>query len=358
MSVSGLRLEVVRRFAELPVDRQTWNAIAERSETNTIFQTYEWFSSWCRVFEQDNDFWLVLAYKGNTLVGIVPLVCKNRRVRFASERHADYCDVIAADDKRDVIHALFTLLAEHAAAWDAIALHNIPDRSSTVDILRDLAAPCGLRLLVRGNVACPAIRYSEVRGGASALLRKDSLQRPFRHFGRDGQLTFRSIEHIEDAQRWLPVFFAQHIERWNNARHSSLFQDSLNKRFYEELVREMLPTGRLVFSMIEHEAKPIAFHIGFSYANTFLWYKPSFDFRLRRHSPGNLMLRFLLQDSIARHDREFDFTVGDEPFKRRYANVIRHNTNVLLASKLRPYATARLWLAIKRIVRFVSAGRL
>lgn len=358
MTNSGLRIEVVQRFKELPIDRQTWNALAERSETNTIFQTYEWFSSWCRVFEQDNDFWLVLTYSDNVLIGIVPLVCKNRRVRFASERHADYCDVIAADGKREVIHALLSLLVERAAAWDAVSLHNIPDRSSTIGILHDLAAPCGLRLLVRGNVACPAILYSDVHGGASALLRKDSLQRPFRHFARDGQLTFRNIADTEEAQRRLPDFFAQHIERWNNARHSSLFQDSLNKRFYEELVREMLPTGRLVFSMIEHETKPIAFHIGFSYANTFLWYKPSFDFRLRRHSPGNLMLRFLLQDSIARRDREFDFTVGDEPFKRRYANVVRHNTNVLLAAKLRPYAIARLWLAMKRIVRFVTAGRI
>lgn len=355
---AAIRLEVVRHFENLPIDRRAWNALAARSETSTVFQTYEWFSSWCHVFGGQNELWLVLAYEGEMLAGIVPLACRKRKMRFAAERHADYCDVIAAERKRDVIRAVLALLVEHQGAWDSIALHNIPARSSTVALLQELAAPCGLRLLVRGTVICPAIVFEDVPGGASTLLNKESLQRPFRWFSRNGQMSFRNIDNDTEAQRLLTTFFSQHIERWRNAKHPSLFLDPDNKRFYQQLVREMLPSGWLVFSMIEHNGKALAFHIGFTYADTFLWYKPSFDIGLKKHSPGNVLLRFLLQYSIAHNNKQFDFTVGDEPFKQRYANTTPYNTNVLLAAKMRPYVAARLWLAFKRSMRFLTGGRI
>ncbi len=355
---TAIRLEVVRHFENLPIDRHAWNALAARSETSTVFQTYEWFSSWCHVFGRQNELWLILAYSGETLTGIVPLACRKRKMRFATERHADYCDVIAAERKRDVIQAALTLLAEHQGAWQSIALHNIPARSSTVALLQELATPCGLRLLVRGTVTCPVIVFQDVTGGASTLLGKESLQRPFRWFSRNGRLSFRNIDNDAEAQHLLTAFFSQHIDRWRKAKHPSLFLEPDNKRFYQQLVREMLPTGRLVFSMIEHNGEAIAFHIGFNYADTFLWYKPSFDIRLQKHSPGNVLLRFLLQHSIGHNNKRFDFTVGDEPFKRRYANATPYNTNVLLTSKMRPYAAARLWLAFKRLVHFVTRGRI
>ena len=70
------------------------------------------------------------------------------------------------------------------------------------------------------------------------------------------------------------------------------------------------------------------------------------------------MLRFLLEQAIEQDKKEFDFTVGDEPFKRRYSNAVRYNTNVLLSSRMGPYATARARLMAKRLLRYIFRSRI
>lgn len=350
---AAIRLELAQDFQEIPVSRSAWNAVVAKSETNTVFQTYEWFSSWLSVFRERHHPCFILAYDGAELVGIAPFASKDGTLRFASDTHADYCDVIAGHRKRDVIRAVLGMVVDKHAACDSVALNNIPESSSTVALLQELAPGVGLRSLVRGTVACPTVILDQVPGGARALLRKDSLQRPYTHFLREGTTTFRNVTDIAEACRLLPHFFEQHIDRWHGEKHRSLFNETDNQRFYEKLMRQLLPTGWLVFSVVDQGGEPVAFHYGFSYGDTFLWYKPSFDIRRQKQSPGSVMLRFLIEQAIQQGKKEFDFTVGDEPFKRRYSNAVRYNTNVMLTSRVRRYATARVWVAIKRLVRLV-----
>ena len=63
----------------------------------------------------------------------------------------------------------------------------------------------------------------------------------------------------------------------------------------------------------------VAFHFGMSFNGSFLWYKPSFDLALARRSPGEVLLRQLLLAAQAEAAHTFDFGLGDEPFKYRFA---------------------------------------
>jgi CelD/BcsL family acetyltransferase involved in cellulose biosynthesis len=69
--------------------------------------------------------------------------------------------------------------------------------------------------------------------------------------------------------------------------------------------------------------RPIAFHFGFISRNRLLWYKPSFDIRVAKGSPGVTLacnlIRFAQENSLA----ELDFTIGDEPFKSRFCSEYR-----------------------------------
>ena len=51
-----------------------------------------------------------------------------------------------------------------------------------------------------------------------------------------------------------------------------------------------------------------------------MWYKPAFAIELARHSPGEVLLRQLLLRVIEESAHTFDFGLGDETFKRRFAN--------------------------------------
>lgn len=347
----AVRIQLVERFDDLPIDGAAWNDLVSQSETNTVFQTYEWFSSWCHVFGNRHALWLLLAFTGEQLVGIVPLARTGRTIRFASERYADYCDVIAGQHKEAVVQALLAFLADRRDTWSALSLQNLPGNSSTPALLKRLAPSAGLRLLVRGTVACPAAILDGTSETSEALLRKDSLKRPYHFFRRSGHLVFRNAADVETALSLLPQFFAQHVKRWRRDRRPSLFLDAENCRFYSELVRRLLPRGWLVLSIVEYNREPIAFHLGFDYGEAFLWYKPSFDVHFERRSPGNVMLRFLIEQALANGKKKFDFTVGDEPFKKRYSSTVQYNTNILITAGLGSYASSVVIIAAKRLAR-------
>ena len=73
---------------------------------------------------------------------------------------------------------------------------------------------------------------------------------------------------------------------------------------------------------VEWNGQPLAFHFGMNYRGSYLWYKPSFAIELARHSPGEVLLRQLLLTAIEENARVFDFGIGDEAFKYRFATEI------------------------------------
>jgi hypothetical protein len=77
--------------------------------------------------------------------------------------------------------------------------------------------------------------------------------------------------------------------------------------------------------VVELDGAPIAFHYGFDYADCVTWYKPTFAMKFADHSPGLLLTRQLIEDSLERSRRELDFTIGDEAFKSRFASTFRFN---------------------------------
>jgi CelD/BcsL family acetyltransferase involved in cellulose biosynthesis len=58
-----------------------------------------------------------------------------------------------------------------------------------------------------------------------------------------------------------------------------------------------------------------------------MWYKPSFAIELARFSPGEVLLRQLLLRAIEEGLAIFDFGLGEEPFKARFATHSRQVRN-------------------------------
>ena len=141
-------------------------------------------------------------------------------------------------------------------------------------------------------------------------------------FLREGQLR---VEHLSESREVLPQleeFFAQHIGRWAETDSPSLFLDEAQRRFYEQWTRAAGERGWLRFMRVEWAGKAIAFHYGMSYRGRYLWYKPSFAMELARHSPGEVLLRQLLLAAIDEGASLFDFGIGDEAFKYRFATEV------------------------------------
>jgi CelD/BcsL family acetyltransferase involved in cellulose biosynthesis len=330
MNPPDLRVELVTRRSQIPLDAERWNALASANETNTVFQTYEWFDAWWQAFGAGRGLYFLVVYSGRDIVGFAPFTRRRspfgwRLLELAGTGNADYLDFVLPTDKAAQLAAICAFLRARRFGWERLVLYNIPAQSSTHGVLLALSKPSGLRVVDELRVPCPALELGPDASHARGMLDKYSLRRPLNWFSKRGTVRFRHVTSAEEIERLLPVFFGQHQRRWTSAGGYSVFAERRQRQFYETLARALLPRGWLQFSVVEFNGEPIAFHFGFDYGGTITWYKPTFDTRYASHSPGLLLTRRLIEDGLERGRKELDFTIGDEAFKERFAN--RHRSN-------------------------------
>lgn len=314
------------------LDRESWNALAGGSETNTIFQTHQWLSSWEKVFGNQCEPWFISVADSAGVVGVAPLMVKKgilgeRRVMFLGEGKADYSDFLTVGDRLKVLEAIGNALFTARERWDVIELNNIPAESSTIELVRTFCQRTGHHILVQEQFRCPTLLISGHENEALKIFNKTSLRRRQHYFERNGLLSFKDLTGAAVIP-YLDGFFEQHVARWAGSRSPSLFLNERNRSFYRELAVSMADKEWLLLSVVEFKGQPLALHYGFDYSDTLLWYKPSFDVAYAKHSPGLVLLRHLIGYAIEQQRREFDFTIGDEPFKSRFTNSIRKTVSL------------------------------
>jgi predicted ATP-grasp superfamily ATP-dependent carboligase/CelD/BcsL family acetyltransferase involved in cellulose biosynthesis len=329
----GLSTRVVNRMSDGGLDQKAWNALAAGSDTNTVFQTYQWTKSWLDVYGDLHEPFLLIADNHDGPAAVAPLATSQaakrpeRVLRFIGDGRADYCDFLVSGTRRDGLSALVNALLDNPA-WDQIDLRNIPATSATPDAVRAACEERGLRFVMRDQYLCPTLRIHGHEAEAFRILNKPSLRRCLRGFERAGRHAEYDMIAASEIEPRLTGFFEQHIARWEDSPDPSLFLHERNRTFYRTLTRVLDGTGWLLFSVIELDGRPAALHFGFDYNGTVLWYKPSFDPAFASLSPGNVMVRHLMDYALRQNRRELDFTVGNEPFKQRFTNLTRKTVQV------------------------------
>jgi CelD/BcsL family acetyltransferase involved in cellulose biosynthesis len=205
-------------------------------------------------------------------------------------------------------------------------------------------------MLLSNPTRCPTLVITGHETNAVRTATKKGLRRRYNYFQKNGLLQFKNIRDLSEARKYLPLFFEQHVRRWAHKKERSLFLNEKNRRFYSELMENILHRGWLLFSVLEYDNRPIAVHYGFDYNSTVIWYKPSFDVSYYKRSPGNVLLKYLIEYSVKHDKTELDFTVGDEPFKSRFTNKKRRNTQIRIYNQKTVYASDLFRHCAKRFI--------
>jgi len=365
MRTAAVEIELVRTFSALEARREAWNRLVECAQTSTVFQTYECHASWWNAFGAGSRLFVLLASAGDELLGIAPLMLTERWVlgrcyrvaQFLGTRSFDYADFIVNRDRPDVLPLLIVSLLDRLPPYNLLYLRDIPGTSSTVSELRALLKLRRIRNDVRMLYEAPTRLFNNPAEDC-ALPKKKSLKRHQRYFEKAGRLEFRNCVSVEEALAYLDVFFEQHVTRRSATDTPSVFHDGRARTFLRELTRGLLPKGWLLFSILLFNERPIAMHFGFEYGSRIVWYKPTFDMAFADHSPGEVLMKYLLEYALDRKAAELDFTIGAEPYKYRYANHTRANYAVRAFRQWPDYHVTRVVLTARRLVeRFPSASR-
>ena len=337
---SLVRTTRLERWGAVPGLEAAWTNLLKRSPRSTVFQTFQWHLCWWKAFGGPHELFVVLGYVGSDLVGIAPMMITREKgpmsqgrsqLRFIGSINnaSDYCDFITDPRVPQALPALLDDMRVGSIGCDRIELSNFPSHSPHRAQIIEYFENRDARITVEFQAEAP-VRILGDRQGDVRAANKSSLKRHTKYFEKAGDLRFHQCGSEDEILGYLDSFFDQHKSRRAQTGSPSQFLDPAQQVFYRELVTQAFRHGWLRFDVVLFNGAPLAFHFGFEYQRRFIWYKPTFDVEFSSKSPGEVLMKFLLEDAIRRDLEEFDFTVGSEPFKYRFANRIRSNERVIV----------------------------
>lgn len=296
----------------------TWDVLLPQGDTDVVFLTSSWQHAWWDVFGRGRLL-LLFVERDNRPIALAPLFSDCGMVFFVGSGGSDYLDFVGDIGESDVLTALLRAAQRHTPDFVGFRFFHVPDSSRTGDRLQAVADQLGLVCFDEGNLPAPALDLRD-DASAQAAPNKKSLRRHTNALSRLGTVTVRHLRDAPAIREQLAAFFSQHVARWTETPYPSLFLDPQQRAFYEHMTEAGCRAGWLRFCRIDVNGAPVAFHLGSCYKGRYLWYKPTFDVELAKYSPGEVLLRHLLLAAIDEGAHTFDFGLGDELFKQRFAS--------------------------------------
>lgn len=308
---------IVHRTPEWPRTlRDEWRALFDADSQATPFQSWEWHLAWWNVYGRGRSPYVLAAYEGDDLVGLLPMIRSLgawRTLRSMAVGPSDYLGPLAQSGRQaEVATAFLDHLRD--APVDMVDLHQWtaePTQGDPVD-----QATC-LRLDLPAS-------YDAYVASLSKSLRYD-----VRRLERSE--AFRIIEPDDPAQA-LDVLFDLHVKRWRSRGLPGVFSRRV-RRFHEQWAHLAMPKGWLRLKVLEHEGVPIGAIYAMTQGGRCYYYQAGMDPAASNLSPGTLLVAATIHHAIEEGVTTFDFCRGDEPYKRRWKpQTVAVNQRLLFAT--------------------------
>jgi len=358
---------VLSVHTDLAAIEQEWRAFEQTADC-TPFQTFDWLSTWQRHVGTLNGVTpaVVIARRGGDIAMLLPLAVQQgfaRRLTFLGQDLCDYNAPLLAPDFASVagpdgFAALWrdiraTLQATPALRHDTIALAKMPETIG--------AQPNPLLALdVRLN---PAGAYETMLGAdwepfytakrSSATRRRDRTK--VKRLGEMGDVKFVNPEASAELALTLDALVRQKGKSFARMGVPNIFERPGYAAFFQELATAPRMRSLVHLSRLDVGQTWAATNLGLTFRDCYYHVLASYDDgEVSRFGPGAAHLRELLRFAIARGLTRFDFTIGDEPYKREWCDTEQHLHDYAAAVTIRGWPSAAVSLGWRRIKRAIK----
>jgi CelD/BcsL family acetyltransferase involved in cellulose biosynthesis len=327
---NGLQVVVVEDEHDLLALERDWNALLEDS-AGTVFQSFEWISTWWKYFGGDGSLYCICFRRGNLLVGIAPLYRERVRLlgftlvvrlQFIGRHLADYGDImIRHGHEAEVVEAFAEHLAKGLSGWDVCDLEDLNETSPVLDHLPVHLDRNAIGLSTYQGTVCPQRSlphsWEEFLQSIGPNLRSN-LKRKQKKLEEQYQTTYEVIREDSGALEDAVTSFSEiHGDRWKSLGFPSAFDDPHHRGFHLELARRFAARGWLRLSFITVNGVRVAVSFDFNYRRRIYMYQcnAAGPDDVMRCSPGVLIKASAIRAGIAEGMEMYDFLRGDEPYK-------------------------------------------
>jgi len=146
-----------------------------------------------------------------------------------------------------------------------------------------------------------------------------------------GSVDFIIANNIYEKEKILKSMIEQKEDRYKKTNVWNMFKSNNYKNFYYELIKSDFNFLKLHISAIKVDKSYISTHFGFFNYKTFYYLMPSFDnIKFGSFSGGNILLENLINFTQSKYIQVFDFTIGNESYKRKWTNETNDLFDVIL----------------------------
>ncbi len=322
-SATRYRIEFLREWAQVAA---RWDAIGHA----TPFQDGRWLAAWYAAFATESTVTPLIALISDVTTSkpvlALPLIRRTdkgvRIVEFADLDLTDYnAPVWTAAAPRDpatmrhLWRELRSALRELPGGVDLIRLRKMPveiaGRVNPLSLLPTSAC------VLNGNVVTTGDDYDVWRFTLERTVRKE-LERSWRVFTRDPTTSFRVVTDQVQAQALLATMEVQQESRMAGLGLQFVLNGDRASRFYRNLVAET-GNGFVVLTALMAGDDVVATLLGICDGDRYVMIRISnAGEKWSNCSPGRLIIERTMAMLHADGIRQFDFSIGNYAYKRRF----------------------------------------
>ena len=339
-----------------------WGAFAP----STPFQHPQWVAAWYGAFAETRGIVPLIAVITEAATGeraaLLPLILRQqdglRIVEFADLGLTDYnAPLLGPAAPRDIRSArrmwrdLLAALRKLPGGADLIRLRKLPldldGRPNPLAIL-DAAGPCSLN----GNLLITGEDYDAWRYQLERTARKE-LERSWRVFTRHPGAGFRLAADAAEALTFLATTEVQQGTRMQSLGLNFILNEAGCADFYRSLVRDGVAGGYAVVAALTAGEEIVATLLGIRTGPRYVMIRISnAGGQWSNCSPGRLIIE---RTMAALHEdgvREFDFSIGNYAYKRRFGVARTPLVDLSAALSWRGVPQALRDRAVRRLRRY------
>jgi CelD/BcsL family acetyltransferase involved in cellulose biosynthesis len=320
----------------------------------TPFQNWQWLEAWYGAFAAIDNVEPLVAIISNAATGepavLLPLIRRrHKRIRIVEPADLDLTDYNApllgpaaprdAKSARAMWKDLRGALRHLPGGADLIRLRKMPvetDGRPNPLALLDTAGPCALN----GNVVSTGDDFDAWRFTLERTVRKE-LERSWRVFTRDSAAAFRIVTDRDEALRVLSTMESQQGGRMQHLGLNFILNDETCAAFYRNLVHDNVANGYAVLSALTVGDEVVAALLGIRQGPRYVMVRISnAGEKWSNCSPGRLVIERTMAALHKDGIRQFDFSIGNYAYKRRFgvARVALVDFSAALSWRGLPYA--------------------
>ncbi|MCJ2086883.1 GNAT family N-acetyltransferase [Methylobacterium sp. E-005] len=320
------RFEAIRTTERLAEVGPAWMALWAASGA-LVFQSHAWVSAWWASApdRERRALAIVLAWRGDDLVGVLPLAIVRRRgfrvLEWAAKDCSDFGDALLADRADHTLVRGMWRHAGQAGGFDLAYLNRLLPDAAARSLLQQEGGGVRLRLNHRDE-ANWRVRGPWTTGQAwfeaQSKKTRQNYRRGQKSLSERGPLAFRQLgpdEPLGPVLDRLTTFKRAWLQRHDLA--STAFYDE-GSRALPAMVQVLAEAGLLHAFVLKCGGAVVAVSINFVQAGAMMAFVTTYDPEVERASPGMVLMMDYIMWSIDHGLHTVDFLCGDEGFKGRF----------------------------------------